>query len=124
MAALQRGNGFAAPRNATQEYRQHRLLLPQRLQELGDVVEQAAKARRVTARLSVLPGAAAIKKRHGEPRLAEPLAGMLIPAGMALNAMHENNPAARRAGGRIVAVMTAVAVADGVRFQSEDGEPP
>jgi hypothetical protein len=49
---------------------------------------------------------------------------MLVPTGMALNAVDENDAAARRAGGRIVAVMTAIAIADGVGFRGEDGDSP
>lgn len=49
---------------------------------------------------------------------------MLVPTGVALNAMHENDVAARRAGDGIVAVMAAVAIADGVGFQGEDKNPP
>ncbi len=49
---------------------------------------------------------------------------MLVPAGVALNAVYEDDPAARRAGGGVVAVMTAVAIAYGVRFQSENGNSP
>jgi hypothetical protein len=41
---------------------------------------------------------------------------MLVPSGVTLNAMNEDDPTARLAEGGVIAVMTAVAVGEGVGF--------
>src|SRR6516165_2706405 len=119
MAALERDDGFASPRDAGEEGRQRGVLLAQRVKEVGDIVEQSAEGRRIAARLGILPGAAAVQKRYGEAGLAQPATRSYIPTGVALDAMHEHHPAARRAGGGVIAEMAAITVAGGVGPQRE-----
>jgi hypothetical protein len=124
MPTLQRGDGFAAPRDAGKEDRQERFSLPQRTQKLRNVIEQSAKTRRIAPCLAVLPRTAPIKKRYGKPRFAQSLARIFIPTGMTLNAVDEDDPSARRTGDRIFAVMTAIAIADGVSVLRENCRSP
>src|SRR5262249_34494131 len=84
VAALQRGRQLAAPRNPREEDGPR---TPQRRQDLGEVVEQAAKAWGVAALLRVQAGAAAVEEVDGKARLRQPGAGTLVPAAVTLDAV-------------------------------------
>ena len=84
-------------------------------QELGDVVEQAAEARRVAAVLFVQAGAAPVEEGDGEARLGQAPAGVLVPAAVTLDAVDADDVRTRLGGRVVAAVLPAVAVARGVR---------
>jgi hypothetical protein len=59
--------------------------------ELGDVIEKAARIRRVAACFLVDPSTAAVEERDEIAGLAQSRAGMLIPAAMTLDAMNTDD---------------------------------
>src|SRR5438552_3820418 len=61
------------------------------LQELGDILKQAAETGGVAAGFLVHAGAATIEERHREAGRAQFTAGVLVPASMALDAMQAND---------------------------------
>src|SRR6516225_6717359 len=79
-------------------------------QKFRDVVEQSAKARRVATLPGVHAGAAPIEEEYLVARFGKLGTGIFVPAGMALDAVDENDNAARRAVGSVSAVLPAIAV--------------
>src|SRR5262249_53495268 len=115
MPAFQRDRKRAPPRNSRKKNFQATECVVARRgagqsgQKLRDVVEQSAKAGRVAALLSVHAGTAPIEEEHLIARLGKLGAGVFVPASMALDAVYEDDDAARRAGSSVSAVRSAVA---------------
>src|SRR5207247_2388374 len=89
VAALQGHAQLAAPGDRYQKYRQPLALRLERLQELGEVVEQAPETGCFATGLLVQAGATAIEEEDAETRLAELVAGVFVPAAVALDAVNE-----------------------------------
>ena len=85
------------------------------LQELGDILKQTPETGGVAAGFLVHAGAATIEERHHEAGLTQFTAGVLIPAGMALDAMQANDLGQRgslsvRCGIYITPILQAVTI--------------
>src|SRR4029077_20145724 len=103
MPPFQGDRELAAPRDCPQENGQARHTIATRRragqsrQELGNIVEQPPKARRVAARLLIHARTAAIEKVDLVAGASELCAGILVPSRMALNAVDKDHRAARLA---------------------------
>src|SRR5207247_1208386 len=85
------------------------------LKEFSDVIEQPAITRRIASSLLVEAGTTTVEERDEIASLAESGTRVLIPTGMALDAVNADHVGARRGcglGGRsIAAIVAAIAVA-------------
>src|SRR6516225_7886514 len=112
MAATQACGKFTAPRDRQQHHRRAVFGLRQpAIDEIGDVIEQAAKARRIAAIALVQTRTAAIEVIDRVSRRAQAAARVLVPATVALDAMQANDVGARGLPGIVAAVLRFVTIA-------------
>src|SRR5690242_12544432 len=109
MSLLQRDRELAAPGDGEKKSSAFGVRCSEMFKEFGDVVEEAAKAGGVPARRLVATRAASVQKGDIEAGAGQALAGILIPAGVALDAVDADDlrPECLRDG--IMAIVTAVA---------------
>src|SRR5690606_2965049 len=99
-----------APRDAAEKYRQPPAFGAEVEHELGHVVEQSAKVRRVAPVRRVQPGAATVQKEHLEAGFGEHAARASVPPTVAADAVDEHEPRAGRPAGGIVAEVEAITI--------------
>src|SRR5476651_590122 len=113
MSTFQCDRKFASPGDRRQEDRQARDGVAARggarqaCEKLGNVIEQSAKAGRVAAILLVHAGTPAIEEVHVVAGLGKLCTRMFVPAAVTLNAVNEDDDAARFAGREVFAKFPA-----------------